>query len=170
MEADLKFKNTMKFLQEFLLLRKGEYEKEKKALHVIMEEEVQDRMAAATSTHKAEVTLAQDPIPQVVALLHIRLVFPLIYTVSLNILILGNNGMPSYLLLVAPYPWSPCYRLYQLLLTGTLTLYLDNICVTIVTGDLIISVMYKLVGFPSCHILIMRTKIIKQYRVEGIIN
>ena len=81
MEADQKFKNTAKPLQEFLSLRKEEYEKEKKALHVIMEEEVQDRIAAATaSTQKPEqeavVTLGQDgsATPQVAALLHIRLV------------------------------------------------------------------------------------------------
>lgn len=87
-EADLKFKNTTKSLQEFLLIRKEEYEKEKKALHVIMEEEVQDRIAAATitTTHKLE----QDPLlsqgqdssvtPQVAALLHIRLIFQCVFT------------------------------------------------------------------------------------------
>ena len=81
MEADQKFKNTAKSLQEFLLLRKEEYEKEKKALHVIMEEEVQDRIAAATATtQKPEQEpniLGQDTstIPQVAALLHIRFVF-----------------------------------------------------------------------------------------------
>ena len=85
-EADLRFKNTIKSLQEFLLVRKEEYEKEKKALHVIMEEEVQDRIAAAaTTTHKLE----QDPLaqgednsvtPQVAALLHIRLIFQCVFT------------------------------------------------------------------------------------------
>ena len=81
MEADQKFKNTAKSLQEFLLLRKEEYEKEKKALHVIMEEEVQDRIAAATATtqkpEQEPIILGQDTstIPQVAALLHIRLVF-----------------------------------------------------------------------------------------------
>ena len=75
-EADLKFKNTIKSLQEFLLLRKEEYEKEKKALHVIMEEEVQDRIAAAAaaSTQKESSTQGQhaNVTPQVAALLHIR--------------------------------------------------------------------------------------------------
>lgn len=80
MDADLKFKSTVKSLQEFLSLRKEEYEKEKKALHVIMEEEVQDRIAAAATAQKPT---TQEPImlghnnnasPQVAALLHIRLV------------------------------------------------------------------------------------------------
>lgn len=86
-EADLKFKNTVKSLQELLSLRKEEYEKEKKALHVIMEEEVQDRIAAATATQKTEqepTNLGQDgstvTTPQVAALLHIRLVFRYTFT------------------------------------------------------------------------------------------
>ena len=89
-EADLKFKNTVKSLQEFLLIRKEEYEKEKKALHVIMEEKVQDRIAAAaaatTTMHKLEqdplVTQGQDSsvTPQVAALLHIRLIFQCVFT------------------------------------------------------------------------------------------
>lgn len=91
MEADLKFKSTVKSLQEFLLMRKEEYEKEKKALHVIMEEEVQDRIAAASTAtqkleHKPIIPGGQvgSIIPQVAALLHIRSVIRDVFTPSLS--------------------------------------------------------------------------------------
>ena len=128
-EADLKFKNTIKSLQEFLLLRKVEYEKEKKALHVIMEEEVQDRIAAATTTAATQ-KLEQEPLtqgqdgsvtPQVAALLHIRLSFIYVFTLHhYHHCSVGNNGMFSCLLLVVLYPWVLCCHVYRVLLIGRL--------------------------------------------------
>ena len=112
-EADLKFKNTTKSLQEFLLLRKEEYEKEKKALHVIMEEEVQDRIAAATT---ATQKLEQDSLTQgrqdgsvttqVAALLHIRLVF--LYGIILPPLLFSRQQWDVFLSPIGnPLPMDP---------------------------------------------------------------
>jgi len=143
MEADLKFKNTIKSLQEFLLMRKEEYEKEKKALHVIMEEKVQDRIAAATAAQKPE----QEPMgrgqddnttPQVAALLHIRLSsIPKCLLVISLVIIVGDNGMLFYLLLVVHWTWILCYHPCLLQMTGRLIYCLDSsyilIYVTIVT-------------------------------------
>ncbi|XP_065911019.1 programmed cell death protein 7-like isoform X2 [Dysidea avara] len=80
LQADEKFQNTIQSLLEFLSSRKLEYEKERKALHVIMEEEVQDRIAAATASKPDQVLLQQPSLisqhpsttHEVYALLHIR--------------------------------------------------------------------------------------------------
>ena len=141
MEADLKFKNIVKSLQEFLLIHKEEYEKEKKALHVIMEEKVQDRIAAATAAQKFEqepTTMGQDDntTSQVTALLHIRLSnVPKCLLISLVVVIIGDNGTLSYLLLVVHWTWILCYHPYLVQLTGRLVYCLDNLLsyVTIVT-------------------------------------
>jgi len=79
-QTDQQFRNTVQSLLEFLSSRKLEYEKERKALHVIMEEEVQDRIAAATATkpNQPPALLEQSPLPDnlqlpsVYALLHVR--------------------------------------------------------------------------------------------------
>jgi len=61
LQADEKFQNSIQSLLEFLSSRKLEYEKERKALHVIMEEEVQDRIAAAKALKPNQVPLLQLP-------------------------------------------------------------------------------------------------------------
>jgi len=80
LQADEKFQNSVQSLLEFLSSRKLEYEKERKALHVIMEEEVQDRIAAATASKPDQVpeqlrphdNLQPSTTHEVYTLLHIR--------------------------------------------------------------------------------------------------